>query len=122
MSLPEADKKRIAELVEASKDDRTIIVGSDIREMSMFIQKLEKENEKLREEVKLLKVNMQLRDGISAGIQRTHEHARRVFEAAVKNKIVYNIGACGNGGIPTWEAVCDKIVEACERIGSKSVL
>jgi hypothetical protein len=109
MPLTAEEKARIDYLVEASKFDQTIIVGSDIREMSMFIQKLEEENSKLRESV-------EVRAMIHASQRHHYDLCHRVYEAAVKAKIIYGIGACGNGGIPTFEAIVTKIEEACNEI------
>jgi hypothetical protein len=114
MPLTPADKHRISQLVETSKNDDTIIVGSDIREMAMFIQKLEQENLLLHQE-------RQAREAICNSQRRHQELCARVYDAAVKAKIIYGIGACGNGGVPTFDAVVDKIEEACRAVASANV-
>ena len=113
MPLTPEEKARVNQMVEESKDDRTIIVGSDIREMSVFIEKLEKENSLLRQSV-------EDHGMIHRAQQRHQELCERVYKAAVKAKVIYGIGACGNGGIPTFEAIVSKIEEACEVIRSNN--
>ena len=57
---------------------------------------------------------LELADDIMRGQRHHSQLCYQIFEAAVKKGLIYNIGACGNGGIPTFEAIVTKCLEAIE--------
>jgi len=56
---------------------------------------------------------LELADAIMRGQQHHSELCNQIFEAALKKGLIYNIGACG-GGLPTFDAIVTKCLEAIE--------
>jgi len=59
---------------------------------------------------------LELADDILRSQKHHGELCYKIFEAALKKKLVYNIGACGNGGIPAFDAIVAKCLEAIEAL------
>jgi len=121
MSLTPEDKSRINQLVESSKFENTIIVGSDIREMAMFIQKLELENSKLMDSSATLRRCLDTQEAFNSAQRHHAELCNKVWQAGVKARVAWGVGACGNGGIPTFGAVVEKLEECVDRMGKYKV-